>query len=198
GSAFGGLSPTTRTHAGITVAAGRSSRMSGGDKILADVNGRPLLAWTLEAFRACRNIERIVVVASPENHEEVADITAAIPRVSAVVIGGDRRRDSVKAGLDALEGVDLVVVHDRSRPMVAVDVIASALAGALQTGAGICAIPVGDTVKRASENGLVASTVPRGRLWLAQTPQAFQYRLLEMAHREVEGDMTDDAAMIEN
>src|SRR4051794_21576011 len=157
------------TNAAIIVAAGRSSRMSGGDKILAEVNGRPLLAWTLEAFRACRNIERIVVVASPENHDEVLHITAGITKVSDIVIGGDRRRDSVRAGLDALEGMDLVVVHDGARPLVTVDLIDSAIAGALQTGAAICAIPVADTLKRASENGLVASTVARDRLWLAQT-----------------------------
>src|SRR5256885_2055434 len=123
------------TNAAVIVAAGRSSRMDGGDKILAEINGRPLLAWTLEAFRACRNIESIVVVASAANREAIADLSGRIPKVRDVVVGGERRRDSVKAGLDALMAPDYVVIHDGARPMVTVDLIDSAIAGALQTGA---------------------------------------------------------------
>src|SRR5713226_3235206 len=99
------------TNAAIIVAAGRSVRMDGADKMLAPINGRPLLTWTLEAFRACRNIESIVVVASLSNTDAITDLVRSTVKVREVVLGGERRRDSVKAGLDALAGVDYVVVH---------------------------------------------------------------------------------------
>jgi len=113
------------------------------------------------------------------------------------VRGGERRRDSVRAGLDALADCDYVVVHDGARPLVTKALIDAALAGARETGAALCAVPVSDTVKRTDDAGLVRSTVSRAGLWLAQTPQAFRTELLLRAHEATEIDATDDAALVE-
>ncbi len=183
----------------IIVAAGSSQRMGGTDKLLTVVAGRPLISHTLDAFLACAELDEIVVVASPANKSDIeAAACAAGPRLAGVVLGGERRRDSVRAGLNVLLDCDDVVVHDGARPLVTPDLITAALDGARETGAALCSAAVADTVKRADEKGLVRTTVSRDHLYLAQTPQAFRRELLLRAHDEVRGDMTDDAAMIEH
>jgi 2-C-methyl-D-erythritol 4-phosphate cytidylyltransferase len=104
----------------------------------------------------------------------------------------------VHAGLVTLSGCEYAVVHDGARPLVTAELIDAALAGARECGAALCGVPVTDTVKRADESGHVHTTVAREGLWLAQTPQAFRLDLLLKAHAAVEGDITDDAAMIEH
>jgi 2-C-methyl-D-erythritol 4-phosphate cytidylyltransferase len=173
--------------------------MAGIDKVLAPMGGKPLLAHTLAAFGRCDALDRVVVVASERNWLEVERLAQTLSeRPFQVVLGGERRRDSVRAGLDVLLDCDYIVVHDGARPLVTPELVEAALAGAREVGAALCAIPVVDTVKRADAQMLVRSTVSRERLWLAQTPQAFRRDLLVRAHELVEGDMTDDAAMIEH
>jgi 2-C-methyl-D-erythritol 4-phosphate cytidylyltransferase len=92
---------------------------------------------------------------------------------------------------------DYVLVHDGARPIVTAELIAAALAGARETGAALCAVPVSDTVKRVEDDGLVRGTISREGLWLAQTPQAFQTDLLRRAHAATDIDATDDAALVE-
>jgi 2-C-methyl-D-erythritol 4-phosphate cytidylyltransferase len=181
---------------GIIVAAGSSTRMGGVDKLLQPLGGRPLLAHSLAVFAGRPRIERLIVVASEANLEAVRALAAYFAGIS-VVPGGARRRDSVLCGLQALEGCDIVVVHDGARPLVTAALIDAALDGALEAGAALCAVPVADTVKRANATGLVEATVARDALWLAQTPQAFRAELLRRAHAATEVDATDDAALVE-
>lgn len=182
----------------VIVAAGRSERMGGVDKLFAPLAGRPLLSHTLLAFEDAPYIDRVAVVASERNLAAVRELVAEsrFARVQAVVPGGARRQDSVRAGLEALAGVELVVVHDGARPLVAAELVTRVVEAARASGAAICAIPARDTVKEVDQ-GEVMRTLDRGRLWLAQTPQAFRFDLLLEAHRAFEGEATDDAAMVE-
>src|SRR4029078_8492773 len=88
---------------GILVAAGRSERMGGADKIFTTLMGRPLLVWSLAAFKQCGAIDSVVVVAGPHSFERVADLCTdwRFTKVIAVVTGGQTRQDSVRAGLEA-------------------------------------------------------------------------------------------------
>jgi 2-C-methyl-D-erythritol 4-phosphate cytidylyltransferase len=181
----------------IIVAAGQSLRMGGYDKMLAPLAGQPLLLHSVRAFATCAAVDTVVVVASAANEEEIRSLTAAIPAVRGVVRGGSRRRDSVRAGLEALPDCDYVIIHDGARPFVTRELIEAALAGARATGAALCALPVTDTVKREEANGLVRATLSREGLWLAQTPQAFRRDLLVRAHAVADIDATDDAALVE-
>jgi 2-C-methyl-D-erythritol 4-phosphate cytidylyltransferase len=188
----------------VVVAAGSSERMAGLDKVWApvrDANGlpRPLLAYTLAAFEACEAIDRVALVVA-ENAVALAQALvrdAPFEKVCAVVAGGARRQDSVRAGLDALGPCDWAVVHDGARPLVTPALIERGLAEARATGAACCALPVADTVKESDDGLRVARTLDRARLWLAQTPQVFRYGLLLQAHRSADDDATDDAALVE-
>jgi 2-C-methyl-D-erythritol 4-phosphate cytidylyltransferase len=182
----------------IVLAAGRSERMGSRDKLLAPLAGRTVLAHAVAAFACHPAIGDMVVVASAANLVAVKEIVAAEVPGAAVVLGGSRRRDSVAAGLDALPGgCEFVVVHDGARPLVSAGLIDAALAGARECGAALCAVPITDTVKRATAEGFVRSTVAREGLWAAQTPQAFHVDILRHAHALVDVDVTDDASLVE-
>jgi 2-C-methyl-D-erythritol 4-phosphate cytidylyltransferase len=189
---------TDRTTAGaIIVAAGSSTRMGGVDKLLARLGDRPVVAHSIAAVASHPGIEQLVVVASGNNQQAITAVVAELAPRARVVLGGARRKDSVRAGLDAIESCEYVIVHDGARPLVTHAMIDAALEGAREAGAALCAIPVTDTVKRAEPSGRVSSTVTREGLWLAQTPQAFRTDLLRRAHQEIDLDVTDDAALIE-
>jgi 2-C-methyl-D-erythritol 4-phosphate cytidylyltransferase len=180
----------------IIVAAGSSRRMGGVDKLLRPLDGRPVLAYSIAAFAASNEVDELVVVASNANYDAVSAIVSQLSPGSRVVLGGERRQDSVRAGLDALGDVDYVLVHDAARPLVNEALIEAVLQGAAEAGAAICAVAVSDTIKRGSE-GLIVETVDRAALYQAQTPQAFRRDLLLRAHQQDAGDATDDAALVE-
>jgi len=173
--------------------------MGGVDKLFTKVAGRPLLTRTLVAFQECPAVARIVLVLSRQNLERGRRLVKehGFPKVTAVVLGGERRQDSVRVGLEALTECDFVAVHDGGRPLVTAELIERGIAAAQETGAAVPAIPLVDTIKEAGPEGVVVRTLDRSRLWAVQTPQMFRFELLMRAHREVTADVTDDAAMVE-
>ena len=181
----------------IIVAAGKSQRMGGQDKLLQPLAGRPLISHSIAKFASYPDLDGLVIVASEANHDQIAAIAAELAPEAQVVQGGPRRQDSVRAGIAALKNVDYITVHDGARPLVTHDLIKAAFDGAKEKGAALCAVPINDTVKRGDETRLVKSTVSRRDLWLAQTPQAFRRPLLLRAHDGITQDITDDAAMVE-
>ena len=197
--------------AAILLAAGRSRRMGGEDKLWADLGGRPLLAAALARLAAVHGLAAVAVVAPPERHEDVAALAADLglgPSTGAgagtgvyAVAGGKRRRDSAAAGLRALAGAApqalWVLVHDAARPLASPALAARVLAAAREDGAAVPGLPVADTVKEVGADGLVRGTPDRASLRAIQTPQAFAADLLRRAHAEVEGDAPDDAWLVE-
>jgi 2-C-methyl-D-erythritol 4-phosphate cytidylyltransferase len=193
------MSASQESVGAIIAAAGRSERMGGRDKLFAVVGGKPLLAHTLIAFDACRGVDRVVLVLSPENIERGRELVAeaGFGKVAAVCQGGERRQDSVCNGLEALASCQWVVVHDGARPLVTAGLIERGLEAAKETGAAIAALPIADTVKEVEPPGLIGRTLSRGQLWAAQTPQVFRYDILREAHQRAQGEATDDAALVE-
>ena len=172
--------------------------MRGADKLFAPLAGRPLLAHVLSRFQESPAVDRIALVLSSENLERGRDLAAeyGMTKISPICLGGPRRQDSVRLGLEALGECDWVLVHDGARLLVN-PLISEGLEAAQETGAAVPAVPIADTVKSAGPNGTVDRTLDRGRLWAAQTPQVFRYDLLLRAHREITADVTDDAPMLE-
>ena len=192
------MSASRESVGAIIAAAGRSERMGGSDKLFAVVGGKPLLAHTLSAFDACRGVDRVVLVLSPESMERGRGLVAEAGFGKVTVCqGGERRQDSVRNGLEALASCQWVVVHDGARPLVTAALIEQGLEAAKKTGAAIAALPIGDTVKEVDPPDLIARTLSRGRLWAAQTPQVFRCDILRQAHQQAQGEATDDAALVE-
>ena len=185
----------------IIVAAGASTRMgSAGDKTLADVGGEPLIARTVGVFERCEAVTAIALVVSERNLDAVAALreSKGWRKTLPPLVGGARRQDSVRAGLDALPpDCGWVLVHDGARPFVTSRMIEDGLAAAAATGAAIAVVPAFDTVKRVAGDGRVVETLDRSELAMVQTPQVFRRGVLERAHAEVADDVTDDAAMVE-
>ena len=183
----------------IVVAAGESRRMRAVDKTFAPLMGEPLVAHSLRAFEDSPDVDVVVLVLSARNIELGRHLIdeRGWRKVVDVCVGGARRQDSVRIGLERLGDVEWVVVHDGARPFVDEAMITRGLAEANETGAAIAAVPVADTIKTAGGDGLVSGTIPREGLWAAQTPQVFRRELLAEAHRLVAEEVTDDAAMVE-
>jgi 2-C-methyl-D-erythritol 4-phosphate cytidylyltransferase len=183
----------------IVVAAGKSQRMSGTDKIFAPLAGQPVLLRVLQPFIDCPGVDRIVVVLNNRNYDEgkALIVEQHWEKEVAVCIGGRRRQDSVLAGLKLLGDCDLVVIQDGARPMVTEELIEDGLATAKETGAAIAAVPATDTIKLADKEMITRQTLPRDSLWLCQTPQVFIYSVLIKAYREATIEVTDDAQIVE-
>jgi 2-C-methyl-D-erythritol 4-phosphate cytidylyltransferase len=186
----------------VIVAAGRGERL-GGDrpKAFAKLNGRALLAESLERLEASDLVDSIVIVA-PEGWEEPTILLAeelGAGKVSASVSGGATRTESVRAGVaEVPEEALVVLVHDAARPFLPGDVIERVLAplGEGWDGA-VPALPVADTLKRAGPDGAVAETVDRSGLYAVQTPQAFLADVLRKALAGAVEDASDCAALVE-
>jgi 2-C-methyl-D-erythritol 4-phosphate cytidylyltransferase len=190
------------TAAAIILAAGRGTRMGAAsvDKVFVELAGRPVLAWTLLAFERATSIDRIVVAARPDCLDRIHEIAraAGIAKPLEVVAGGQRRQDSVAAGLARLErSVEVVSVHDAARPLVRPDEIDAGVRLARQHGAVVLGAAVVDTIKRVAPDGQVVATPPRAELIAALTPQTFLVELLRRAHAASGEDATDDAALVE-
>ena len=190
------------TASAIVVAAGRSVRMGGADKIFDPLPGaqdRPALAFSVEVLEASPLVDAIVLVVSDVSMGlcETLARERCWRKVVGVCPGGEQRRDSVAAGLSRLPDGDWVVVHDGARPFLTADMIARGLCAARETGAAAAAVAVTDTIKRVDADGFSAETLDRERLRSVQTPQVFRRELLAEAHARADGLFTDDAAMVE-
>ncbi|MFC5700940.1 2-C-methyl-D-erythritol 4-phosphate cytidylyltransferase [Cohnella faecalis] len=186
----------------VVVAAGRGTRMGAADnKPYLPIAGRPVLAYTLEAFERCDAVETVVIVAAPGEEERARELVAkeGFRKTAAVVTGGAERQDSVLAGVNALD-TDGVLVHDAARPLVEPERIAACCRSAEENGAAALAVPVKDTIKVTDKDGFMVATPDRSALWAVQTPQAFARAELIEAHRlarEAGAAATDDTMLME-
>ena len=184
----------------IVAAAGHSRRMGDTDKIFTPVAGKPLLWHVLRVFQECVTIDMVVLVLSETNLEMGEALVQREPfsKVIAVCPGGERRQDSVAAGLSRLKACDWVMVHDGARPCVTPLLVEQGLEAARETGAAIAAVPAKDTIKILNAGGAIVHTPPRNNVWIAQTPQVFRFDIIERAYREVRQDVTDDSTLVES
>jgi 2-C-methyl-D-erythritol 4-phosphate cytidylyltransferase/2-C-methyl-D-erythritol 2,4-cyclodiphosphate synthase len=180
-------------------AAGRGARFGGSEnKIFAPILGRPLLAWTLEAFARCEAVESVLLVGNAADLPRLREISERWGggKVRGVAPGGEDRQASVAEGLAAADA-PLVVVHDAARPCVTGALIEATLRAANEAGAATAALPVADTLVREAPDHCAGEIVERAQVWAVQTPQAFQTELLREAHaRPGAPRATDDAALV--
>ena len=178
------------------LAAGSSSR-AGIDKVLAELGGHPVLAWSLASGQAAGCFDEIVVVAPPDKVGVVASVVHGRMPAARVIAGGTTRTASSWAALDAARDADVIAIHDAARPFAPPSLFARCVQIARAEGSAVAGLPLADTVRRADEAGSAVEEVEREGLWSAQTPQVFRRELLEEA-RAAAGDrsFSDDAAAL--
>jgi 2-C-methyl-D-erythritol 4-phosphate cytidylyltransferase len=167
------------SNAVIIVAAGSSQRF-GEDKLMALVQGRPLISYSLQIFAAIPSVEEIILVVAAGREEffsqlvkemNLADVNGKIKIVS----GGGNRHESVQCGLRSLSSnTEWIAIHDAARPLIARSMIELTFQKAREHGAAALAVPVTETLHRASPDQVAEETVNRTGLWSMQTPQVFR------------------------
>lgn len=185
-------------------AAGMGRRMgSDRNKLLLTLLGKPLLAWTLIAAEAARDISWIGIIGQPADFSDIKAILAELSLCKPIelIIGGETRQDSVYSGLQALpEEAEWVLIHDGARCLATPQLLDRCAAVLLDCPGLIAAVPVKDTIKVVNETGIIQETPDRRQLWAAQTPQGFEVQLLKQCHdqgRDLGWEVTDDAALFE-
>lgn len=187
---------------GIILAGGSGSRMGRTEpKQFLPLGGMPVIAWSLMLFNARKSIDAIIAVSADEHRHRLQEIATqfGITKIRAIVRGGSTRQESARNAVSALpfDHDDILIFHDAARPFVTGRCVEACIDAARAHGAAAAYVPLHDTVAEIAD-GFVSSVPPRDRLYAAQTPQGFQYRIIRQAHDYAlrEGiSATDDAGL---
>lgn len=188
----------------IVLSAGKGKRMNTDiSKQYLEINGKPIIYYTLKAF-AESNVDEIIIVVGKGDVEYVKhDIVEKydIPKVNSIVEGGEERYDSVINGIKELREDEIVLVHDGARPLIKVEEINKIIEQVKLCGACIAGMPSKDTIKIIDEKGEVVNTPERKNVWQIQTPQAFNVEIVKLAYKKMreanDKTITDDAMVVE-
>ena len=187
------------TNVAIVLAGGAGTRLHASEnKVYLPVAGRPLLAWSLEAFDRSDSIDRIVLVIREADTERANDMLAAHPvrKLDTIVPGGSTRHESEHAGIEALAPaiergeIGLVCVHDGARPFIRQALIEEIMQTAAAHGGAVPSLLLETPVLVRAGTGAASPPEPVAThdLRRVQTPQAFRARPLLRAHRQATAD----------
>lgn len=186
----------------IIAAAGSASRMNGIPKQIAELMGKPVIAYSMEIFENMPEVAEIIVSAKEEHIDKILETGKKynISKLKKVVCGGDTRQQSVTAALkEVSRDTGYIAVHDAARPLIKEEYIRRCIHDASVFGGAALGVPVKDTLK-VVEDGLISDTPDRSRLYITQTPQIFKkvhyYAGVNFA-AEHELDFTDDCQLVE-
>ncbi len=183
----------------VILAAGTSSRMGGPDKLLMEVGGLPLLAWTVRAAAAAASVRRIIVVSRQDRAAAMADEPWLRDVRATIVTGGVRRQDSVAAGVEAADA-EVVLIHDGARPLVTPALLDTVAAAARVHGAAVPVVAVPESMRRMVD-GQIVGLLDRTNLYRSQTPHGALRRLLLRAYavHDPRGQKTfiDETALVQ-
>ena len=187
----------------ILPAAGRSTRFGHKHykKPFAPLKGKAVWLHSVDLFVNRADVAQVILAISPEDRQEFMSRFGANIAIHGIelVDGGKERADTIEAAMSRLrDDIEYVCVHDVARPCVSSLWIDSVFAEAVKSGAAILAEPVTSTLKRVGDSKLIEATVPRDRIFAAQTPQVFRRDIIEQAYARREGfQATDDAQLVE-
>lgn len=187
----------------VVLAGGRGKRMGcSKSKQYIDLNGKPILYYTLNLFINNENIDNVILVIPEDELEfcrkEVLDKYNL--KVDLIAFGGNERQDSVYSGLKKAYGSDIVLIHDGARPFVSKRIIEDGIKYASMYGAAAPGVTPKDTIKIKSEDDFSLETPNRNNLVAVQTPQVFDYNLIFNCHEKVRKqhiEVTDDTMVVE-
>lgn len=189
----------------ILVGAGLGLRMGGAvKKPFLQIHGKPIFLHTIERFARNDKVGEIILVVGEGEINSLRDTwQSALDayKIKKVIPGGKRRQDSVYNGLCQVSAdAEIILIHDIVRPLVRNEHIDAVINKVKESGAAILAAPMKATVKEVRDNFLIQRTVPRETLWMAQTPQGFQGKLILKVFSQFKNsatEFTDDAQMAE-
>ncbi len=181
----------------IILAGGRGSRLGAEEpKQFLDLAGRPVIAWSMEAFAAVSGIAGMILVGPEDERARMETIAADYGHglVRAVVPGGATRQGSSWNGLSALpfDDDDIVIIHDAARPFIEPATILECVGEARSHGAAAVYVHATDTVAEGAD-GFVRAIPSREGLYYAQTPQCFRYGIIRGAHLRARAAGNDSA-----
>lgn len=173
----------------VVTAAGFGSRMGGGvKKVFRFLKGRPVLAWSMEAFGSAGSFEPIVVTLQPEDIPEAKSLMKNFLFFDQLLFvpGGATRQESVYRGLLALKSFNpsRVMIHDGARPWITPKLIGVIREGMLRHGACVSVLPAHEAMKETGPDGIILRHLPRTGVLAAQTPQAFGFMGILQAHEK--------------
>ena len=186
----------------IIVAAGSSQRM-GFDKLFAQLGGRQVVAHAIDAFEQTGSVAEIILVGRKNRLRELEEIVGAqkFTKVRKVIPGGERRQDSVRAGLNEIgDEAKFVAVHDAARPLVRPEQIEQVFEAAHEYGAAALAEAVKDTLKRVDEQNFICGSVEREKMYALQTPQIASREVMRKAYESIFAkgiSVTDETSALE-
>ena len=188
----------------IFPAAGQSRRMqSKTNKNFLEIKGQSILIHTLQKFSKSAKIDRLIVVAAPDEWNIVKRMLKGVPKLKPfmVVTGGSERQYSIANALKFIDDeCDIILVHDAARPLVSVDTIDEVVDMARLHGSAVAAVKEKNTIKIVDGEDFVIDTPPRSTLVSVQTPQGFQREIILKAYKQAEKEKflgTDDSSLVE-
>ncbi|MDD5086965.1 MAG: 2-C-methyl-D-erythritol 4-phosphate cytidylyltransferase [Candidatus Nanoarchaeia archaeon] len=184
----------------IIAGAGNGERMGNIDKVFLKINEKPILTYSISCFEKSYLVDEIILVVKENKINDVRQLTDDynFKKVKEIVSGGKTRQESVYNGLKKIKSAGIVVVHDAARPFIDEKTIEDCIKNAEEYKAAIVAFPIKDTVKRGYD--FVEKTIDRNNLYLTQTPQAFEYKILKKAYENAKNNNfngTDDSSLVE-
>lgn len=199
------MSTTFKQVSAIIVAAGKGSRMKTHiNKQYLLLQGKPVLAHTIDAFEKCHCISEIIIVIHKDDQDYFHKCIIKpynFSKITEITYGGEDRQASVFNGLSCVSSTsDIVAVHDGARPLITPDVIQKTVEVAAICGVACVGMPVKDTIKKIDEYQNVEYTPDRSLLWTIQTPQTFRKEILSKAHKDADISGfrgTDDSVLAE-
>ena len=185
---------------GVILLAGFSTRFGGPqNKTLCLLKGKPVFAYSIDAFVKSKRFDEILVVVSSENASDIEKYISENNINAKLVFGGKTRQESVEHALSCVKdkGYEIVVIHDGARPLVDDFIISEVIKAAKIEGASTAYLYVSDTIAVKNEKEEIVEFVPRNTLASIQTPQAFKVDLLLEAHKKSTSlEATDDCSLL--
>ncbi|WP_193774561.1 2-C-methyl-D-erythritol 4-phosphate cytidylyltransferase [Vallitalea guaymasensis] len=189
----------------IIPAAGKGKRMKNDkSKQYIELDGKPILAYTIDAFEKCNEIQNIILVVGKDEvdycRKEIVE-KYNYQKIIAILEGGKERQDSVYEGIKKVpEDSDIVLIHDGARPFIGAEQIKQTIDDGIKYGACVLGVKVKDTIKIVDDDNNIVDTPNRNNLWAIQTPQTFKKELIALAYQKAQNDnycATDDSMLVE-
>lgn len=171
------------------------------NKAFAELLGKPVVAWVIEALMDSELIDEIIPVFSNADMEQGMEMVKGYRKVTKVVPGGLKRQDSVNNALGMIEDpACMVLIHDAARPLLEESLIRRTIEALAGYDGVVAAVPPKDTIKVADAADVICDTLRRDELWAVQTPQVFLFTTLHSAYESASAERfysTDDSALVE-